>query len=315
MSSPIRVFLILFNGAIAYSLLEQPQIVPRVDYSMGVVFLEKWQNNTYLGIDKIVPIDQYLEYSIKNAVVIAWQKQAQLTMQQRELAAEPSGLIPDIQLPKLPLLGEGSRIDISGSDRITLGGSQTVIKGATQTFSGQNLFPELKLEQQLAVNVNGTIGERTKITLDHNSEREEQQNKIKLQYTGTEDDIVQSVELGDTRLYIPGSIYTGDLPAHQGLFGISARGKFAGADIYAVASQEGSQSQSQNFTGRRRITVDTIWDTDFVQRRFYRLPGVDSSERLTGLRVYIDDKNSGNNQATTKAIATVFPDNPDSVVS
>ncbi|MEO0021342.1 MAG: cell surface protein SprA [candidate division WOR-3 bacterium] len=315
MSRPIRVFLILFNGAIAYSLLEQPQIVPRVDYSMGVVFLEKWQNNTYLGIDKIVPIDQYLEYSIKNAVVTAWQKQAQLTMQQRELAAEPSGLIPDIQLPKLPLLGEGSRIDISGSDRITLGGSQTVIKGATQTFSGQNLFPELKLEQQLAVNVNGTIGERTKITLDHNSEREEQQNKIKLQYTGTEDDIVQSVELGDTRLYIPGSIYTGDLPAHQGLFGISARGKFAGADIYAVASQEGSQSQSQNFTGRRRITVDTIWDTDFVQRRFYRLPGVDSSERLTGLRVYIDDKNSGNNQATTKAIATVFPDNPDSVVS
>jgi len=310
----LMLIIFLINHGAAYSLLEEPRIVPRVDYSLGVVFLEKWQGDIFLGIDRTVPIDQYLEYSIKNAVIATWQKQVQLEMQQRELAAEPAGLIPDIELPKLPLFGEGSKIDISGSDRITLGGSQTVIKGATQTLSGQSLWPELKMEQQLAVSVNGSIGDRTKITLDHDSEREEQKNKIRLQYTGNEDDIVQSVEMGDTRLYIPSTIYTGDLPAHQGLFGISAKGKLAGADIYAVASQEGSQSQSQSFTGRRRVTVDTIWDTDFIKRRFYRLPGVDSAERLVGLTVYVDDKNTGNNQAATKAIATVFPDYPDSVI-
>ncbi|MGC8797275.1 MAG: hypothetical protein ACP5PK_01215 [candidate division WOR-3 bacterium] len=312
--TPLLLLMLAVNAGAAYSLLEEPRIVPRVDYSLGVVFLEKWQGEFLLGVEKVIPIDQYLDYSIKNAIITTWQKQAQLIMQQRELALEPAGLIPDIELPKLPLLGEGSKIDISGSDRITLGGSQTVIKGATQTLSGQSLWPELKMEQQLAVSVNGSIGERTKITLDHNSERDEQQNKIRLQYTGTEDDVVQSVEMGDTRLYIPGTIYTGDLPAHQGLFGISAKGKVAGADIYAVASREGSQSQSQSFTGRRQVTVDTIWDTDFIQRRFYRLPGVDSSERLVGLTVYVDDKNTGNNQAATKGIATVFPDYPDSVI-
>lgn len=301
------------NYSFGYSLLEEPRIVPRVDYSLGVVFLEQWKGEIFLGIHRIVTIEEYLDYSIKNAVIAAWQKQAQSVLQQRELAAEPSGLIPDIELPKLPVLGEGSRIDISGSDRITIGGSQTVIKGVTQTLRGQSLWPELKMEQQLAVNVNGSIGDRTKISLDHNSEREEQQNKIRLQYTGTEDDVVQSVEMGDTRLYIPGTIYTGDLPAHQGLFGIFAKGKIAGADLYAVASREGSQSQSQSFTGRRRVMVDTIWDTDFIQRRFYRLPGVDSGEQLAGLKVYLDDKNTGNNQASIKAIATVFPDYPDSI--
>jgi len=304
----------ILNFSWSYSLVEEPRLVARADYSLGVVFLEKWRGDNYLGIEQILPIEEYFSYSIKEAVITAWQERAQRMMQQRELATEPAGLIPDIKFPRLPIFGEGSKIDISGKDRITLGGSRTVVKGATRTLGSQSLFPELKMEQQLAVNVNGTIGDRTKITIDHDSEREEQQNKIKLQYTGTEDDIVQSLELGDTKLYIPGSIYTGDLPAYQGLFGISAKAKFAGADVYALASREGSQTQTQSFSGHRRVTIDTIWDTDFVLRRFHRLPDVDSSERLSNLRVYVDDKNSGNNQATIKAIATVFPDYPDSIV-
>ncbi|MCR4423153.1 MAG: hypothetical protein WHU95_02170 [candidate division WOR-3 bacterium] len=298
----------------AYSLLEEARVVARPDYVLGVVFLERWRGDIYLGVERVIPLDEYLDYSIKEAVIGTWQSEARQTMARREMAAEPSGLIPDIELPKLPFLGEGSKIDITGSDRITLGGSQTVVTGVTQTVNQPSLFPELKMEQQLAVSVNGTIGERTKITIDHNSEREEQQNKIRLQYTGTEDDVVRSIELGDTKLDIPGTSYTGDLPARQGLFGISAKGKMGPVDLYAVASREGSQSQSQSFTGKRRVKTDTIWDVEYVARRFYKLPGVDTNERLVGLRIYIDDRNSGNNQAAVKAIATVFPHNPDSVV-
>jgi len=313
---PFCLFCLLFTTlqhAWSYSLTCPPRLVARADYALGVVFIERWSGDVYLGLEKVIPIDEYLNYSIKEAVIKAWQEQAQRAIEQRELTAEPTGLIPDIQLPKLPVLGEGSKIDISGQDRITLGGSSTVLKGVTQTQSGSSLFPELKMEQQLAVSVNGTIGDRTKITIDHNSEREEQENKIRLQYTGTEDEVVSSVELGDTRLDIPGTVYTGDLPARHGMFGISAKGRVAGAKLYCIASREGSQSQTQSFSGRRRVTVDTIWDTDFVVRRFYRLPGVDSSERLLNLRVYVDDKNPANNQAAVKGIATVFPDNPDSV--
>ncbi len=316
-SRSIIILLIVIFAVVSaevYSLIDSPEIIARVDYSLGVVFLEKWRSAHYLGIDDVVPVNEYLDYSIKEAVISAWRDKAKQKMAERELTVEPSGLIPDIELPKLPLLGEGSKIDISGRDRITLGGSQTVIKGATQTSSNQNPFPELKMEQQLAVNVTGTVGDRTKIVIDHDSEREEQQNKIKLQYTGTEDEIVRSIELGDTRLDIPGTIYTGDLPARQGLFGISAKGKIGGVDVYAVASREGSQNQSQSFTGRRRVTTDTIWDVDFVQRRFYRLPGINPDDRLLNLKIYVDDKNSGNNQATAKAIATVFPDSPDSTI-
>ncbi|MEO0073053.1 MAG: hypothetical protein ABIK43_00130 [candidate division WOR-3 bacterium] len=260
-----------------------------------------------MRLQRVIPLEQYLDYRLKQAIIRTWAEQSAHARARADITAEPSGLIPDIELPRLPVFGEGSRIDIAGRDRITLGGSQTRQLGRTVTLGAQRLLPELKLEQELAVSLNGTIGERTKVTIDHDSQRQEGQNKVKLSYTGNEDEVVQSVELGDTRLDIPRTGYTGDLPTHQGLFGVSAKGKLGAVDLYAVASREESQSQTQSFTGQRRVTVDTLYDTDYEQQRFYRIP---VGLQVTGVRVYVDDRNPGNNQSAIKAIATVFPEDP-----
>ncbi|MEO0080389.1 MAG: hypothetical protein ABIK44_06925, partial [candidate division WOR-3 bacterium] len=305
----LSLWLLMTSAVGAFSLYEAPRIVARPDYSLGIVFLEKWQGDVYLGLDRIIPLDEYLGYQLKESIVKTWLDKAQRTRERTELTSEPSGLIPDIELPKLPLFGEGSKIDISGHDRITFGGGQTVVRGATIIPGRTSPLPELKMEQQLAVSLNGSIGDRTKVVIDHDSEREESQNKVKLSYAGTEDDVIKSVEMGDTRLDIPGTGYTGDLPARHGLFGISAKGKLAGADLYAIATREESQSQSYSFTGRRRVSTDTIWDYDYVQDRFFY---IDVPGNIQNVRVYIDDKNPTNNQAAVKGIATVFPDYPDS---
>jgi hypothetical protein len=298
-------------SAQTYTLYEPERIVPRVDYTLGMVFMERWRGNRLLGVDRVLMLDEYLEYQLAQSVTEKWQEKTQRTQQQRDLAADASGLIPDIELPRLPIFGEGSKIDISGRDRITLGGRQTVVRGGVETPGRQRgLIPELKMEQQLSVVLNGTIGERTKVNIDHDSERDEAQNKVMLSYTGTEDEVVQSVELGDTRLAIPGTAYTGDLPARKGLFGASARGKLGGVDVYAVASREQSQSQTQTFQGQRRTSVDTIYSGQYVPRRFYRIP---APGPVKSLRVYVDDRNPGNNQSALKGIATVFPDFPESL--
>jgi hypothetical protein len=290
----------------AYSLYDPPRIVPRVDYSLGLVYLDRWRGDYFIGVEQVLPISEYLDYQLAQSVRDAWQEEAQRNREKQELAADATGLIPDIQLPKLPLFGEGSKIDISGKDRITLGGRQTFVHGAAQSLGSSGLFPELKMEQQLSVILNGTIGERTKVNIDHDSERQESQNKVMLSYTGTEDEIIQSVELGDTRLTIPSTGYTGDLPAHHGLFGASAKGKVGGVDVYAIASREQSQSQSQSFTGKRQVSTDTIYEYQYVTRRFYRIP-IDASKTVSNLRVYVDDRNPSNNQSSYTAIAAVSP--------
>ena len=289
-----------------YSLTEPARLVARPDYSLGVVFIERWRGDYLLGTERVIPIKDYLDYQLNRSVTEAWQAKSERTQTQRDLAADASGLIPDIVLPKLPIFGEGSRIDISGRDRITLGGRQTFVRGIYQT-PGTGLFPELKMEQQLSVILNGTIGERTKVNIDYDVERPQADNKVLLSYTGTEDEILQSIELGDTRLTIPTTAYTGDLPAHTGLFGASAKGKLGGVDIYAIASREESQAQSQSFTGRRVVSLDTIYDGQYVTRRFYSLP---ETAAVTNVYIYIDDKNQSNNQTSQAGIATVWPQDP-----
>ncbi|HDR00019.1 MAG TPA: hypothetical protein ENN51_07045, partial [candidate division WOR-3 bacterium] len=310
----LRVLLVLLSlvaAAGAFSISDTTVMRPRVDYDREVVYLELWRGEQFLGIDGVLSLDEFLDLQLKQAMLGSWQAEAKRAREQRELRSDVTGLIPDIELPKLPVFGEGSRIDISGHDRITLGGRQTnvEVKGVPRA-PGQRTLPELKMEQQLAVRVTGTIGERTKVNIDHDSERQEGKNKIKLSYEGLEDDVIQEVEVGDTRLSIPGTQFTGDLPAMKGLFGVSARGKLAGVDLYAVASREESQGLTQSFTGRRRVTVDTIYARAFVRNRFFSYP--DAGD-VRSIRVYVDDKNPANNEATIRGIATVFPGHPDSV--
>lgn len=313
MGKLLSVLLLVVVALRAFSLYDQTRLVARPDYDLGVVFLERWRGEYLLGVESVIPIEEYLDHQLKGSIVEKWRSENRRARESQELAFDAKGLIPDIELPKLPVFGEGSKIDISGQDRITLGGRQQVIEGySTRTDQGSRLLPELKMEQQLAVRLNGQIGERTKVDIDHDSERQDAKNKIKLSYEGTEDEIVQSVELGDTRLSIPGTGYTGDLPAHSGLFGASAKGKLGPVDIYGVASREESQSQTQTFRGQRRVSVYEVWGWQYETRRFY-YPVVPESVDVRSLRVYRDDKVNTNNEAAVEAIATVYPDYPDSI--
>ena len=145
--------------------------------------------------------------------------------------------------------------------------------------------------------------------IDHDSKRQfEGKNKIKLSYTGTEDEIIQSIEMGDTRLYIPGTGYTGDLPAHKGLFGVTTKGKLGGLDLYAVASTEQSQAQTAEFRGRTQMTTDTMYSQEFERRRFYLIDTVTTQE-VTNLFVFVDQR-IANPQNYRKGLATTNPADP-----
>ncbi len=300
------------------------QIKERVDYEIGMVFFEIYYDTIYIGIEKILPLPEYFQYQITQKIIQETKRNRQSrdgTQAKREPDNQPfdrSGLIPDINLPRIPLFGEGSKINISGSDRISFGGRQTFSTGYTQTTEPRRLLPELEMKQALRVQVDGTIGERTKILIDHDSERQLQgKNTVKLSYTGTEDEIVQSLEFGDTRLTIPGTAYTGDLPARKGLFGMTGKGKIGDVDLYVVASREESQSETKEFRGLMRITTDTIFAYEFLRRTFYLLPVSDRQIPISNLKVYVDDRNRLNNiqENAEPAIATIYPDRPDSTPS
>ena len=84
-------------------------------------------------------------------------------------ADEDDGLI-NLTIPiKLPRTlekiigrGEKTRIKITGRERLAITGESTVVKPFTpnERVSSQSLFPSLDMEQELQINLSGTIGEK-----------------------------------------------------------------------------------------------------------------------------------------------------------
>uniref|UniRef100_A0A7C3Z216 Gliding motility protein SprA N-terminal domain-containing protein n=1 Tax=candidate division WOR-3 bacterium TaxID=2052148 RepID=A0A7C3Z216_UNCW3 len=293
---------------IPWKLWKEEGIKEKVNYDLGLVFFERYRDSVYLGTEKVLSFSRYLSDKISEGVYTGLREERERERLVSRGQTGISGLIPEIEIPRVPLIGE-SRINISGDNRITLGGRSTVLSGGVQTGRKGSLFPELKMEQVLNLNLSGTIGERTKVLIDHSSQRElEAKNRVKLEYTGGEDDIVQKVEIGETQLSIPQTAFTGDIPTRKGLFGISANGAIGGANLYLIASREQSQPQTKEFKGRASLYSDTLYDYEFVKGRFFLL--AESLISVKELYLYYDD-NQPYGTGKIPAIATINPASPE----
>lgn len=278
----------------------------------GVLVEELYYDSIFLGIDSVITVPDYQEYTYTTTLK---NKLAQYTTAflQQQAAIANQGLIPDIELPiRLPtalagIIGQGGNLRINGRQRIEFGGSQSTDLNAVQTEYTQNDFlPELKMEQQLQVNLQGTIGQKISVFVDHNSEAQsELRNQIRLQYKGYEDEVIHLVEMGHTQLSLPGTELIGMPAIQMGLFGIKSEMQFAGLNVIAIATKEEGKSESRTFVGQATEDSVVLWDTDYIRRQYFWLGqyGSDSGnvnyyDTILGIKVWVDDNNAANNNQT-----------------
>ncbi len=178
-------------------------------------------------------------------------------------------------LEKIIGRGEKTMIKVSGREHIALSGESRVSNKfvATERRQSQSLFPTLDMEQQLQINLAGTIGEKIQIEVDHNSEAMgPEATKIKLAYRGDEDEVIQSIETGDVGLTLPGSQLLGYSSNKSGLFGIKVTGACGRADFTVVASKQKAESAAKSFNSRGgEVTEHSIECQNYLKFRFFRL--------------------------------------------
>lgn len=249
-----------------------------------------------ISIDSVKSIYDYLDEGImKHNLGLLLQELKRDLVQQGGYANQ--GLFGTLEIP-LPkggfgdFMGETGKLDVGGYVKITIGGSETFISNLPGE-SGSSFFPELEMKQEMAINLDGQVGDRMRVYIDHNSERvNETQNKITVTYKGREDEIIQEIEGGDTQLSIPATTYTGDIPSHRGLFGIKSTAKLGPLEIVAIASKEQTQTQEIEIEGSTQAQYDTTWAKQYQRRRFFKL-GVTGD--IFDLEIYVDDNNAQNN--------------------
>lgn len=247
-------------------------------------------------------------------------------------ADEEEGLIPELENPlQIPeplarVFGEGSDFDIQGQLHLGAVGSKSrqdpdlrseLLRRTVGGF-------DLNLDQILDLKVTGTVGTKLDVAVDFNSSRElESKQLITASYTGTEDEILKKVEVGDIRVSLPPSRFLGS-SIGRGSFGAHAVAQLGPVDLRVLGSRKEGQSTERSLSispsgggVMQEVELD-IKDTQFQDDRFFLLFHPDSlaSGRLAypnpgtqlanpgstpergSLNLWLDDGNFTNNRET-----------------
>ena len=188
------------------------------------------------------------------------------------------------------IVGEGGpRINVSGSRKISFSGrSQWDDLPQTGTFK-QSKFPSLHMEQTSRFKIKGQIGSKITIEVDQDSNRDvDIANTLKLRYKGEDDEIIQSIEAGNTNLSLPNSQFIGFSQNVQGLFGIKATAKIGNMELTMITSQEKGSNEKSTFSAGAQSSADTIWDYRYLHNVYFYLGNFQSGDQIIDLKLYVN---------------------------
>ncbi|MCB5254612.1 MAG: hypothetical protein LHW58_03110, partial [Candidatus Cloacimonetes bacterium] len=185
--------------------------------------------------------------------------------------------LPSIALPRgvQKVLGSGSsRLNLDGTQKVTLQVSSTKRKQIPIYETGSRSTFDIKMEQETNLRLTGTIGDKISVNLKYNSNQDEQlfdPNNVNLKYTGDEDEIVQSIEAGNITLALSGSRYISYSTSSQGLFGVTSKFKYGDLDLTVIASKEEGQKNTMSYVGKAQADSVIFRSRDYAARTMYYL--------------------------------------------
>ena len=163
----------------------------------------------------------------------------------------------------------GNTIEVipQGSVEIDLGLLYT--KQDNPSFSPRNRTNlSFDFDQRISLSLLGKVGERLQVTANYDTQSTfDFQNQIKLEYTPTEDDIIQKIEVGNVSMPLNSSLIQGA----QSLFGVKTELKFGKTTITGVFSEQKSESRTVVAEGGSTVTKFDIFALDYDENRHFFL--------------------------------------------
>ena len=123
-------------------------------------------------------------------------------------------------------------------------------------------------DQRISLSMLGKIGERLQVTANYDTEATfDFQNLVKLDYTPTEDDIIQKIEVGNVNMPLNSSLITGA----QSLFGVKTQLQFGKTTVTAVFSEQRSQNNTVVAQGGGTLSDFELTALDYDEDRHFFL--------------------------------------------
>ncbi|MBT0810876.1 cell surface protein SprA [Litoribacter ruber] len=232
--------------------------------------------------------------------------------QDGESAVSGRGLIPPMTVsPTFDRLFGGNEINIvpNGNVNLDFGGIYRRIDNPAIPIRQQR-NGGFNFDQQIQMAVNGTLGQKMRIGANFDSNNSfDFQNQLKVEYTGFEEDIVKSIEIGNVSMPVQNSLIQGA----QNLFGVKSQLQFGKLFMTTVASTQRGRRDEIVLEGGNQGRPFELRASDYDENRhfflghFFRdnyerwlrgLPQVLSGVNITRVEVYI--MNRANNTETLR---------------
>lgn len=182
-------------------------------------------------------------------------------------------------------------------------------------------------DQRISLSLLGQVGERLQITANYDTESTFNfQNQIKLEYTPTEDDIIQKIEVGNVSMPLNSALIQGS----QSLFGVKTELQFGKTRVTAVFSENQSQPKTVTAEGGATVQEFEVPALNYDENRHFFLahyfrdsyndalknyPFIDNSGvQVTRVEVWITNRqNQTTNARNIVAIQDIGESNPDNI--
>ena len=260
-----------YPGALYYINLEEEQNRVRRD-STGLYRSQRFLYDVPVAFPYTMPFDEYATRYREQSIEQNWQ---QLTRAYETSVDERQGLL-DFKFD-IPASEKSAFATIFGKNEVNLRVNGTVnanvgasIQKTENPFVSQDQQTQVDptFNQNLKLNIQGTIGDKLSIRTDWDTEAAfDFQNRVNIVYQGYENEILQRLELGNVSIETGNSLIRGG----SALFGVKGVAQVGSLRLTSVLSQQNGESNTQTVIGGAQEQRIRIRPGDYENDRHFFL--------------------------------------------
>ncbi len=236
----------------------------------GRYFAEQLIHDIPIGLPGIYTFEEYAALYRQESLRENWSR---LIEESALLDDQEQGLL-DFRF-SIPGGRESAFTTIFGRPEINLsvnGVANMNIGASIQKTSDPSLPPDQQtrvdptFDQNLQLNIQGTIGDKLTIQTDWDTERTfDYQNRLSIAYQGYEDEIIRSIEMGNVSIQTGNSLIRGS----GSLFGIKSVAELGALRFTSILSQQKGESNVETITGGSQDSQVNIRPASYENARHF----------------------------------------------
>ncbi len=274
--------------------------------------------------------EEFKDYKLKRDMADYYKEKISATNSKKKGSAEAQkNLLPTYYVNSdfFESVFGGNTIEVNpqGSILIKLGGLYQKVDNPQLSEQNRSSFT-FDFDQQISASIVAKVGTRLKFSAQFDTQSTFNfQNQVKLEYTPTEDDIIQKIEVGNISMPVKNSLIVGA----QSLFGLKTELQFGKTRITGVIAEQKSETRSVTAQGGSTIQEFELQTTDYDANRHFFLshyfrdnyntalqdnPLINSPIDITRVEVWVTNRsNETLNVRNIVGLADIAEGNPNNI--